>query len=122
MINKKDQPLKQKWGDPELDKAQAESDAIFDEMDGLNELVEKGSITKQEAQARFLELLEKHRLIGERLLAVVRAWGATLPSISACFALRPALHAACSTASRSRRVLVARLFHVRIHVNMQPRP
>ena len=77
MINKKDQPLIQKWGDPELDKAQAESDAIFAEMDGLNELVEKGSITKQEAQARFLELLEKHRLIGERLLAVARAWGAT---------------------------------------------
>ena len=37
-------------------------------LDGLNELVEKGSITKQEAQVRFLELLEKHRLIGERLL------------------------------------------------------
>jgi hypothetical protein len=32
---------------------------------------------QQEAQARFLELLEKHRLIGERLLAVARAWGAT---------------------------------------------
>ena len=77
MINKKDQPLNQKCGDPELDKAQAESDAIFAEMDGLNELVEKGSITKQEAQARFLELLEKHRLIGERLLVVARAWGAT---------------------------------------------
>jgi hypothetical protein len=43
MINKKDQPLKQKWGDPELDKAQAESDAIFAEMDGLNELVERRS-------------------------------------------------------------------------------
>ena len=73
MIDKKDQLLKQ-WGDPELDKAQAETDAIFAEMDGLNE---KESITKQEAQARFIELLAKHRLVGERLLEVARAWGAT---------------------------------------------
>jgi len=76
MIDKKDQLLKQ-WGDPELDKAQAETEAIFAEMDGLNELVEKESITKQEAQARFMELLAKHRLVGERLLEVARAWGAT---------------------------------------------
>jgi hypothetical protein len=46
-------------------------------MDGLNELVEKESITKQEAQARFIELLAKHPLLGERLLEVARAWGAT---------------------------------------------
>ena len=58
----------------ELDKAHAENDAIFAEMDGLNE---KESITKQEAQARFMELLAKHRLVGERLLEVARAWGAT---------------------------------------------
>ena len=76
MIDKKDQ-LRKQWGDPELDKAQAETDAIFAEIDGLNELVENGSITIVQAQARFIEVLEKHRLVGERLLAVARAWGAT---------------------------------------------
>jgi len=76
MIDKKDQLLKQ-WGDPELDKAQAETDAIFAEIDGLNELVENGRITIKQAQTRFIELLEKHRLVGERLLEVARAWGAT---------------------------------------------
>jgi hypothetical protein len=40
MIDKKDQKA---WGDPELDKAQAESDAIFAETEGLKGLVEKVS-------------------------------------------------------------------------------
>jgi hypothetical protein len=31
----------------------------------------------EQAQARFMELLERHRLVGERLLAVALAWGAT---------------------------------------------
>ena len=31
----------------------------------------------EQAQARFMELLEKNRLVGERLLEVARAWGAT---------------------------------------------
>jgi len=69
-------PISQ-WGDPELDKAQAETDAIFAEIDGLNELVENESTTMEQAQARFMELLEKNRLVGERLLEVARAWGAT---------------------------------------------
>jgi hypothetical protein len=73
MIDKKDQ---KQWGDPELDKAQAESDAIFAEMDGLKGLVEKGDITIEQAQARFIELLQRHRLVGERLSAVARAWSA----------------------------------------------
>jgi hypothetical protein len=46
-------------------------------MDGLKGLVENGDITIEQAQARFLELLERHRLVGERLRAVARAWGAT---------------------------------------------
>ena len=29
------------------------------------------------AQARFIELLERHRMVGARLLAVARAWRAT---------------------------------------------
>jgi hypothetical protein len=74
MIDKKDQ---KQWGDPELDKAQAENDAIFAEIDGLKGLVESGDMTIEQAQARFIELLERHRLVGERLLAVARAWGAT---------------------------------------------
>jgi hypothetical protein len=74
MIDRKDQ---QQWGEPELDKAQTESDAIFAEMDGLKGLVVNGDITMEQAQARFMELLERHRLVGERLLAVALAWGAT---------------------------------------------
>ena len=62
----------------ELDKAHAENDAIFAEMDGLNGLVESGSITKDDAQARFIALLERHWKVGERLLAVARGWGAKL--------------------------------------------
>jgi hypothetical protein len=50
--------------------------AIFAEMDGLKGLVEKGDLTIEQARARFLELLEK-QLVGERLLAVTRPWGAT---------------------------------------------
>ena len=76
MIDKKDQLLKQ-WGDPELDKVQTENDAIFAEIDGLYGLVENGGITIEQAQVRFIELLESHRLVGKRLLAVARAWGAT---------------------------------------------
>ncbi|WP_375780893.1 hypothetical protein ACE103_20375 [Bradyrhizobium sp. ma5] len=74
MIDKKDQ---KQWGEPELDKAQAETDVIFAEMDGLKGLVESGEITIEQAQARFKELLERHRLVGERLRAVARAWGGT---------------------------------------------
>jgi hypothetical protein len=74
MIDKKDQ---KQWGEPELDRAQAENDAIFAEIDGLKGLVENGDITIEQAQARFIELLERYRLVGERLLAVARAWGAT---------------------------------------------
>jgi len=74
MIDKKDQ---KQWGEPELDKAQAENDAIFAEIDGLKGLVENGDITIEQAPARFIELLERHRLVGERLRAVARAWGAT---------------------------------------------
>jgi hypothetical protein len=74
MIDKKDQ---KQWGEPELDKAQAESDAIFADMEGLKGLVENGDITIEQAQSRFVELLERHRLVGERLLTVARAWGAT---------------------------------------------
>jgi hypothetical protein len=74
MIDRKDQ---KQWGDPELDKAQAENDAIFVEIDGLKGLVENGEMTIEQAQARFMELLERHRLVGERLLAVARAWSAT---------------------------------------------
>ena len=74
MIDKKD---RKQWGEPELDTAQAENDAILAEMDGLKGLVESGDITLEQAQARFIELLESHRLIGERLRAVARAWGAT---------------------------------------------
>ena len=74
MIDKKDQ---KQWSEPELDKAQAENDVIFAEIDGLKGLVENGDMTIEQAQARFIELLERHRLIGERLLAVARAWGAT---------------------------------------------
>jgi hypothetical protein len=73
MIDKEDQ---KQWGDPELDTAQAENDAIFAEMGGLKGLVENGDITIERAQARFIELLERYRLVGERLLAVARAWGA----------------------------------------------
>ena len=74
MIDKKDQ---NQWGEPELDKAQAENDAIFAEMDGLKGLVENGDITIGQAQARFIELLKRHRMVGERLRAVARAWSAT---------------------------------------------
>ena len=76
MIDKKDQLLKQ-WGDPELDKAQAETDAIFAEIDGLKGLVENGDITLELAQARLIELLGKHQLVGERLRTVARAWNGT---------------------------------------------
>jgi hypothetical protein len=65
-----------RWGDPELDKAVAENDAIFAELDGLKGLVEKGQMTIEQAQVRFMELLERHRLVGERLLVVARAWSA----------------------------------------------
>jgi hypothetical protein len=34
-------------------------------------------MTIEQAQTRFMELLERHRLVGERLLAVARAWSAT---------------------------------------------
>jgi len=71
MIDKKDQ-----WDDSELDKVQAENDAFFAEINGLNGLVNIGSITIVEAQARFKALLERHRLVGERLRAVARGWGA----------------------------------------------
>jgi hypothetical protein len=74
MIDKKDQ---KQWGEPKLDKAQAENDMIFAEIDGLKGLVENGDMTIEQAQARFIELLERHRLVGERLLVVARAWGAT---------------------------------------------
>jgi len=74
MIDKKDQ---KQWGEPELDRTQAENNAIFAEIDGLKGLVENGDITIEQAQARFIELLERYRLVGERLLAVARAWGAT---------------------------------------------
>ena len=74
MIDKKDQ---KPWDEPELDKAQGENDAIFAEMDGLKGLVENGDLTIEQAQARFIELLERHRLVGERLRAAARAWGAT---------------------------------------------
>jgi hypothetical protein len=74
MIDKKDQ---KQWSEPELDKAQAENDVIFAEIDGLKGLVENGDMTIEQAQARFIELLERHRLVGERLLVVARAWGAT---------------------------------------------
>jgi hypothetical protein len=50
---------------------------FFAEIDGLKGLVESGDITIEQAQARFMELLGRHRLVGERLLAVARAWGAT---------------------------------------------
>ena len=50
---------------------------FFAEMDGLKGLVENSDITIEQAQARFMELLERHRLVGERLRAVARAWGAT---------------------------------------------
>lgn len=73
MIDKQDQ---KQWGDPELDRAQADNDAIFAEIDGLKGLVESGDMTIEQAQARFMELLERHRLNGERLSAVARAWGA----------------------------------------------
>jgi hypothetical protein len=73
MITEKDQ----KWREPKLAKAQAENDSIFAEMEGLKALVENGDMTLEQAQARFLELLERHRLVGERLLAVARAWSAT---------------------------------------------
>lgn len=73
-IDKKDQ---KRWGEPELDKAQAENDAIFAEIDGLKGLVEGGDMTIEQAQTRFLELVERHRLVGERLLNVARAWNAT---------------------------------------------
>lgn len=65
------------WGDPELDKAQAENDAIFAELEGLKGLVENGDMTLEQAQARFVELVDMHRSIGERLRAVARAWTAT---------------------------------------------
>jgi hypothetical protein len=74
MIDKKDQ---KQWGEPELDRTQAENNAIFAEIDGLKGLVENGDITIEQAQARFIALLERYRLVGERLLAVARAWGAT---------------------------------------------
>lgn len=45
--------------------------------DGLKGLVENGDMTIEQARARFIELLERYRLVGERLLAVTRAWGAT---------------------------------------------
>jgi hypothetical protein len=50
---------------------------IFAEIDGLKGLVENGDMTIEQAQARFIELLERHRLVGDRLLVVARAWGAT---------------------------------------------
>jgi hypothetical protein len=65
MIDTNDQ---KQWGEPELDKAQAENDAIFAEIDGLKGLVEDREITIEQAQARFIELLERHRLVGERCL------------------------------------------------------
>jgi hypothetical protein len=74
MIDRKDQ---KQWGEPELDKAQAENDAIFTEIDGLKGLVANGDVTIEQAQKQFIELLERHRLVGERLRAVARAWGAT---------------------------------------------
>ena len=74
MIEEKDQ---KQWGDPELDKAQVESDAIFAEIDRLKGLVENGDMTIEQAQERFIELLERHRLVAERLRAVARAWSAT---------------------------------------------
>jgi len=67
-----------RWDDPELDKAQAENDAISAEIDKLCGLVESGSITKDDAKARFIALLERHWKVGERLLAVARGWGAKL--------------------------------------------
>lgn len=51
MIEKNDQ---ERWGDPELDKAQAENDAIFAEIDGLKGLVQNGDMTIGQAQARFI--------------------------------------------------------------------
>ncbi len=74
MIDKKD---RKQWGEPELDKGQAENDDIFAEIDGLKGRVQNGDFTIEQAQARFLELLERHRLVNERLRAVARAWGAT---------------------------------------------
>ena len=73
MADKKDQ---KQWGDPEIDKAQAEDDAIVAAIDGLKGLIEKGELTTEQAQTRFLELLEQHRLVGERLFAVARGWRA----------------------------------------------
>ena len=74
MIEEKDQ---KQWGDSELDKAQVESDAIFVEIDRLKGLVENGDMTIEQAQERFIELLERHRLVAERLRVVARAWSAT---------------------------------------------
>jgi hypothetical protein len=73
MTDKKDQ---KQWGEPEMDKAQAENDAIVAAMDGLKGLIEKGELTTEQAQTRFLELLERRRLVGERLFAVARGWRA----------------------------------------------
>jgi hypothetical protein len=73
MADKKDQ---KQWGEPEMDKAQAENDAIVAAMDGLKGSIEKGELTTEQAQTRFLELLERRRLVDEWLFAVARGWRA----------------------------------------------
>ena len=49
----------------------------FAEIDGLKGLVESGDMTIEQAQARFIELLEKHRLVGERLMKLTGPLPAT---------------------------------------------
>ena len=64
----------------ELEKAKKESDAVEVELQRLiaemRELREKGQrVPRAEATARFSELINRQRLIGERFLAMARALG-----------------------------------------------
>jgi hypothetical protein len=64
----------------ELEKAKKELDAADAELQRLiaemRELREKGQrVPRAEAKARFSELINRHRLIGERFLAMARALG-----------------------------------------------
>jgi hypothetical protein len=65
MIDKKDQ---KQWGDPELDKAQAENDAIFAEMDGLKGLVEEAALLflKFESFSTAFERASTRALLAKR--------------------------------------------------------
>jgi hypothetical protein len=78
----------------ELEKAKQESDAVDVELQRLlsemRELREKGQrVPRAEAKARFSELINRQRLIGQRFLALARALEAGKAGMPEAQALSP---------------------------------